>query len=72
MAAFLIPLGISFFDWAAAFRDEFGLDLPQPEGDDWMGWAVRAMELDEFSNVPRPESFTTWQDWVIRVIDVVQ
>jgi hypothetical protein len=71
----VLPMGMSFRRWAATLQVDYSTEdvpLPPPE-DQWQGWAQRLVERNVFQNdqIPNPIGFKGWQDWAIRVAQVL-
>lgn len=59
---------ISFERWTGAVVQEYqtsASSVPHYHGGPWQDWAKKVALVPEFAvrPLPRPEQFTTWQEW---------
>lgn len=70
------PDGATWNDWCASFilnnPTIFDIPYPPPESQ-WQDWAqiVRLLPDLQNLNLPDPEGFDRWRDWVYRLSGVV-
>jgi len=71
----VLPINMSFQDWAATLFVDFSTDsIPiPPDEEDWQLWAQYMIERDVFQNdsIPLPYGFSGWREWAERVAAVV-
>lgn len=71
MSIRVIPINITFNDWASQIRIDFtNIDIPTPPDDveGWMDWASQVVYNNGFFNVPLPTSLAypdveDWRNW---------
>lgn len=71
----VIPIGISFNNWAASLNVDFPTDdvpAPTPE-EKWQDWADQLVACTTFSkaNSPSALGYTSWQSWAQAVYNTV-
>lgn len=71
----IMPIGISFTDWAANLRNEYpALEFPIITDENlWKEWAQSLILEPSFNNVALPDSrlFGSWQEWAIRFTEII-
>lgn len=68
LSTILLPLNISFKEWACQIRTSFPtIDIPIPPDDinDWKGWASQVVYNNNLRNVPVPTTtaYPKLEDW---------
>lgn len=61
----LRPDGLSFPDWTARSIDlNRSLNWPIYRAGDWKKWAYEFLNINPYKDIPFPEYFDTWEEWV--------
>jgi len=71
MSTVVLPLNITFKEWASQIRIDLpNVSIPIPPDDekDWIGWASQIVISNGLTNVPLPTStaypeIEDWRDW---------